>query len=138
MQDIGEALRLAMALIAAGNADLVEIIGLSLRVSLSAVLVSCLIGLPVGAAVAMARFPGRSVILVLMNALMGLPPVVVGLLVYLMLSNAGPFGWLQLQSTFLPAQAALNRRMAIDGGLHRHGRRRLTDSHTPSENQRRV
>ncbi len=69
---------------------------LSLRISLSAVAVSVFIGLPLGAALAMARFPGRGAFVVFVNALMGLPPVVVGLLVYLALSNAGPFGWLRL------------------------------------------
>ena len=110
MQDFTEAFRLAFALVLSGDKDLVEIIGLSLRVSLSAVAVSCLVGLPVGAAVAIARFPGRGAVLVLMNALMGLPPVVVGLLVYLMLSNAGPLGWLQLLYTpaaMIIAQAIL-------------------------------
>ncbi len=99
MQDFGEAFRLAFGLVLTGDADLLEIIGLSLRVSLSAVAVSCLVGLPVGAAVAIFRFRGRGAVVVLLNALMGLPPVVVGLLVYLMLSNAGPLGWLQLLYT---------------------------------------
>ena len=99
MQDFGEAFRLAFGLVLAADAELIEIIGLSLRVSLSAVLLSCAAGLPLGAAVAISRFPGRSAMLVLLNALMGLPPVVVGLLVYLMLSNAGPMGWLQLLYT---------------------------------------
>jgi len=99
MQDFGQAFQLAFALVFAGDADLLEIIGLSLRVSLSAVAVSCLLGLPLGAALAIARFPGRQAVVVLLNALMGLPPVVVGLLVYLMLSNAGPLGWLQLLYT---------------------------------------
>lgn len=110
MQDFGEAFRLAFDLVFSANADLLEIIGLSLRVSLTAVFLSCAIGLPVGAAVAMSRFRGRHVVLVLMNALMGLPPVVVGLLVYLMLSNAGPLGWLQLLYTptaMIIAQAIL-------------------------------
>jgi len=96
MQDFGEAFRLAFTLMLSADADLLEIIGLSLRVSLSAVLVSGIIGLPVGAALALGRFRGRGVLVVLVNALMGLPPVVVGLLVYLMLSNAGPLGWLAL------------------------------------------
>jgi len=99
MQDFGEAFRLAFGLVLSGDADLLEIIGLSLRVSLAAVAISCLIGLPVGAAVAMLRFTGREAVLVMMNALMGLPPVVVGLLVYLMFSNAGPLGWLELLYT---------------------------------------
>jgi len=81
------------------DADLMEIIGLSLRVSLSALAIACLIGFPIGALVATSRFPGRTAVLLLMNALMGLPPVVVGLVVYLHLSNIGPLGWLQLLYT---------------------------------------
>jgi len=99
MQDFAESFRLAFGLVLAADADLLEIIGLSLRVSLTAVAVACLIGLPLGAAVGMGRFPGRHAVIVLLNALMGLPPVVVGLLVYLSLSNAGPLGWLQLLYT---------------------------------------
>ena len=99
MQDFGDAFAIALGLVTAADPDLLEIIGLSLRVSLTAVGFSCALGLPVGAAVAMGRVPGRSVIIVLMNALMGLPPVVVGLCVYLLLSNAGPFGWLSLLYT---------------------------------------
>ena len=99
MQDFGEAFALAFGLVFSADADLLEIIGLSLRVSLTAVAIACTIGLPLGAVMAITRFPGRNVILVLLNALMGLPPVVVGLLVYLMLSNAGPMGWLQLLYT---------------------------------------
>ncbi|MDX1605476.1 MAG: ABC transporter permease, partial [Candidatus Competibacterales bacterium] len=72
--------------------DLVEIVVLSLQVSLSAVAVAALLGLPLGAAVALFRFPGRGAVIALLNALMGLPPVVVGLMVYLMLSRAGPLG----------------------------------------------
>ncbi|HUS97934.1 MAG TPA: ABC transporter permease, partial [Hyphomicrobiaceae bacterium] len=94
MQDIGEAFRLAVSLVLALDADLLEIIGLSLMVSLTAMLVSCLVGLPLGAVLAVFRFRGRNAALVALNALMGLPPVVVGLLVYVHLSRAGPFGWL--------------------------------------------
>jgi tungstate transport system permease protein len=99
MQDFGEAFQLAFGLVFTANADLFEIIGLSLRVSLTAVAIALTIGLPLGAAVAMGRFPGRIVFIVALNAFMGLPPVVVGLLVYLMLSNAGSLGWLQLLYT---------------------------------------
>ena len=99
MQDFGEAFRLAFELVFSADPDLIEIVGLSLRVSLTAVALACALGLPLGAAVAISRFSGRSVVLVLLNALMGLPPVVVGLLVYLMLSNAGPLGWLRLLYT---------------------------------------
>jgi tungstate transport system permease protein len=96
MQDFAQSFSLAFHLITSVDRDLLEIVWLSLRVSLSAVLISVVIGLPLGAALGIARFPGRGAVLVAVNSLMGLPPVVVGLLVYLALSNAGPFGWLQL------------------------------------------
>ncbi len=89
----------ALSLILNGDAELWAIVLLSLKVSLFAVLISALIGMPVGAALAVARFPGRRVLIVLMNALMGFPPVVVGLLVYLMLSRSGPLGVLELLYT---------------------------------------
>ena len=125
MQDFGEAFRLAFELVLSANPDLIEIVWLSLRVSLTAVAIACVLGLPLGAAVAMSRFRGRSVALVLLNALMGLPPVVVGLLVYLMLSNAGPLGWLRLLYTptamiiaqsiiVFPIIAALSRQTIAD------------------------
>lgn len=78
---------------------MMQIIGLSLRVTLTAVVIACVIGLPVGAALALARFPGRGAVVVLSNALMGLPPVVAGLVVYLMLSRSGPLGSLALLFT---------------------------------------
>jgi tungstate transport system permease protein len=99
MQDFGDSFGLAFQLVAAGDSQLLEIILLSLRVSLTAVAIACLIGMPLGAALAVSRFPGRPAVLVLVNALMGQPPVVVGLVIYLLLSNAGPFGWLQLLYT---------------------------------------
>ena len=99
MQDFGDSFALAFQLVAAGDAQLLEIILLSLRVSLTAVAAACLIGMPLGAALAVGRFPGRPAVLVLVNALMGQPPVVVGLVIYLLLSNAGPLGWLQLLYT---------------------------------------
>jgi tungstate transport system permease protein len=101
MDDFGEALATALRLIATGDADLIEIVGLSLRVSLTAVGLAALFGLPLGAAVAVYRFPGRAVVAALLNAFMGLPPVVVGLVVYLMLSRGGPLGVLGL--LFTPA-----------------------------------
>jgi len=110
MQDFGEAFGLAFQLVLRADADLLEIIALSLSVSLTAVAIACVIGLPLGAAVAMARFRGRTAAIILLNALMGLPPVVVGLLIYLTLSNAGPLGWLQLLYTptaMIIAQAVL-------------------------------
>ena len=99
MQSFGAILAEAVGLILAWDRDLLQIIGLSLRVTLTAVAVSCVIGLPLGAAVGAFRFPGRTVATVVLNALMGLPPVVVGLFVYLMLSASGPLGPLGLLYT---------------------------------------
>jgi tungstate transport system permease protein len=74
------------------EARLWQIVLLSLEVSLTAVAAASLVGLPLGAAIAVGRFPGRHALIVILNALMGLPPVVVGLIVYLLLSRAGPLG----------------------------------------------
>jgi tungstate transport system permease protein len=82
----------ALQLVLAADPALLAIVRLSLVVSLSAVLLAALIGLPVGAMVALTRFPGREMAIVILNALMGLPPVVVGLAVYLLLSRSGPLG----------------------------------------------
>jgi tungstate transport system permease protein len=92
MTDFLDAFRAAFSLIVHLDEGLLEIVGLSLRVSLTAVFFAVLIGFPVGAAIAIFRFPGRRVLVVVVNAFMGLPPVVVGLVVYLLLSRAGPFG----------------------------------------------
>lgn len=82
----------ALQLVLSADPTLLAIVALSLTVSLSAVGISAAIGLPVGAAVALLRFPGREATIVALNALMGLPPVVVGLAVYLLLSRSGPLG----------------------------------------------
>lgn len=89
----------AFNLILSGDPALMQIIYLSLRVTLSAVSIACIIGLPFGAILAMTRFPGRGAVIILFNALMGLPPVVAGLLVYLLLSRSGPLGPLALLFT---------------------------------------
>jgi tungstate transport system permease protein len=110
MQDIGAALGLAFSLIVSGDAELAQIVLLSLQVSLSAVALAALVGMPLGAVVALFRFPGRGALVVVLNALMGLPPVVVGLFVYLMLSRAGPlgeFGLLFTPTAMVIAQAIL-------------------------------
>jgi tungstate transport system permease protein len=110
MQDISAAFGVAVGLIAAGDAELAQIVLLSLQISLSAVALAALVGMPLGAALALVRFPGRGACVVLLNALMGLPPVVVGLFVYLMLSRAGPLGELGLLFTptaMVVAQAIL-------------------------------
>ena len=82
----------ALQLVLGADPALLAIVGLSLTVSLAAVGIATLIGLPLGAAVALLRFPGREAVIVTLNALMGLPPVVVGLAVYLLLSRSGPLG----------------------------------------------
>jgi tungstate transport system permease protein len=82
----------ALQLVLSGDPALMAIVRLSLVVSLSAVVFGALIGVPFGAAMALTRFRGREAVIVILNALMGLPPVVVGLVVYLMLSRAGPLG----------------------------------------------
>lgn len=99
MQDFTSAFDLAFVLLVTGDADLLEIVGLSLQVSLTGTVLACLMGLPIGAALAIWRFKGRGAALVVLNSLMGLPPVVVGLLVYLHLSRSGPLGFLGLLYT---------------------------------------
>lgn len=99
MNDMSAAFGAAFSLVTGFDTDLWEIVALSLKVSLGAVAIASLIGLPLGAAIALFRFPGRTVLTVALNAFMGLPPVVVGLIVYLLLSRAGPFGVLGLLFT---------------------------------------
>src|SRR5262245_36600269 len=82
----------ALQLVLTGDPALLAIVRLSLIVSLSAVVFGGLISVPFGAAVALTRFPGREAVIVILNALMGLPPVVVGLAIYLLLSRSGPLG----------------------------------------------
>lgn len=82
----------ALQLVLTGDPGLFAIVWLSLEVSLSAVLLAALVGMPIGAMLALTRFPGREATTVLLNALMGLPPVVVGLAVFLLLSRSGPLG----------------------------------------------
>ena len=105
--------------------ELWHIVFLSLQVSLSAVLLATLLGLPLGALLAVARFPGRRTVIVVLNALMGLPPVVVGLAVYLLLSRSGPLGAMGILFTpsamviaqtilIVPIIAALTRQTVED------------------------
>ncbi len=82
----------AIDLVLRADPALIAIVRLSLIVSLSAVLIAALVGIPLGAVIALTRFPGRTTAIVILNALMGLPPVVVGLVVYLLLSRSGPLG----------------------------------------------
>lgn len=125
MVDSLEPFFLAFRMVASLDAALVEIVGLSLSVSLIAVAVAVVIGFPLGGALALFRFPGRGAVTVVVNALMGLPPVVVGLVVYLLLSRSGPLGVLGLlfsptamiiAQTILvfPIAAALSRQVVED------------------------
>ncbi|HET9668404.1 MAG TPA: ABC transporter permease [Casimicrobiaceae bacterium] len=125
MDTISQSFALALRMLAHLDPKLTEIVGLSLEISLSSTLCSALVGLPLGAAVAIARFPGREPLIVALNAAMGLPPVVVGLFVYLLLSRAGPLGDLGLLFTppamviaqtilIVPIVAALTRQIVED------------------------
>ncbi len=133
MQDIGTAFTLALGLVASADADLFEIVALSLKVSLTAMLIACLIGLPLGAMLAVARFPGRTASLILLNALMGLPPVVVGLAVYLYLSRSGPLGWLGLLYT--PSAMIIAQTILITPIIAALSRQILEDLHTEYADQ---
>lgn len=144
MTDVTEALWLALVLVGTFDGDLAEIVGLSLLVSLSALLISSVLGLALGAALAIVAFRGRDAVIVVVNALMGLPPVVVGLSVYLMLSNAGPLGWLQLLYTptamiiaqcvlVTPIVAALSRQIIAD--LHIEYRDQFNSLSVPAGTQ---
>ncbi len=125
MEDLLDAFGAAFTLLVGLDRDLVEIIGRSLWVSSLALALAAGVGLPLGGAVALLRFPGRRVAAVGLNALMGLPPVVVGLVVYLMLSRSGPLGFLgwlftpvaMVVAQFLlitPIVAALTRQVLED------------------------
>jgi tungstate transport system permease protein len=115
----------ALELVLSGDPKLFGIVALSLYVTLSASAAACLAGLPLGALVALTRFPGRNALIVILNGSMGLPPVVVGLLVYLLLSRSGPLGGFGLlftpramivaQSVLItPIVAALARQLVED------------------------
>jgi tungstate transport system permease protein len=100
----------ALEMILAGDPQLFSIVGLSLFVTLSATVLACAVGMPLGALVGLTRFPGRSAVIVFLNGCMGLPPVVVGLVVYLLLSRSGPlgnFGILFTPRAMIVAQAVL-------------------------------
>jgi tungstate transport system permease protein len=101
MQDFFQAAHTALALIGSFDPEIVRIVALSLGVSLSASLIAMAIGAPLGGALAVSRFRGRQTVIVLANALLGLPPVVVGLAIYLLLSRSGPLGFAGL--LFTPA-----------------------------------
>src|ERR1700689_4078462 len=125
MSDFSTAIATALTLIANNDAELREIVFLSLEVSLTASICAMAIGAPLGTALAVYRFRGRGALIVIANALLGLPPVVVGLAVYLLLSRSGPlgsFGILFTPTAMVIAQAvlatpiviALVHRMTVD------------------------
>ena len=125
MHTFSESLAVAAGLLAHLDAGLLRIVELSLRVSLTATLLAAAIGLPLGATIAVGRFGGRRLLTVLLNTFMGLPPVVVGLVVYLLLSRAGPLGALGVLFTptamviaqtilIVPIVAALSRQIVAD------------------------
>jgi tungstate transport system permease protein len=125
MQDLFASGALAFRLIAGGDPELWGIVVLSLEVSLASAVLACALGLPLGGLVAVRQFPGRRAAIVVLNALLGLPSVVVGLVVYLMLSRAGPLGSLGILFTptaivvaqtllVLPIVAALARQFVED------------------------
>ena len=127
MSELSQAPAIALHLLVSLEPELLEIIGLSLRVSLAATLLAALIGLPLGAAVAVYRFPGRSVLAALLNAMMGLPPVVVGLAVYLLLSRAGPLGDLGL--LFTPRAMIIAQCILITPLIAALARQTIADRH---------
>lgn len=125
MQDFGAAFGEALTLVTTADPDFVEIVGRSLQVTFSAIAIACAVGFPLGAVLAVVRFPGRLALTICVNALMGLPPVVVGLCVYMLLSRAGPLGVLGLLYTptamiiaqtllVTPIIAALTRQVIAD------------------------
>ncbi|MEK8053141.1 ABC transporter permease [Ideonella sp. DXS22W] len=125
MGSMAESVQLALALIAAGDAALWQVVGLSLRVSATAVALGAGLGLLLGAWLAVARFPGHALLVGLLNTLLALPSVVVGLVVYLLLSRSGPLGsWgilftpaaMVVAQTVLvvPLIAALARQLVVD------------------------
>lgn len=110
MDELGQGLAHAIALILSGDPELVQIVALTLQVTGTALLFAALVGIPVGAALGLRKMRGRGLATVLLYTGMGLPPVVVGLFVYLMLSRAGPFGelgWLFTPSAMIVAQVII-------------------------------
>ncbi len=133
MDSLGQALEQAIGLVTSGDSALLDIVLLSVRVSLSAVLLATLLGLPLGAAIAVGRFPVRKTLIVILNALMGLPPVVVGLLVYLLLSRAGPLG--ELGMLFTPAAMVMAQTILILPIIAALSRQAIEDAWTEYQEQ---
>ncbi len=133
MNDVGRAFAQAFGMISRLDPQLVDIVALSVQVSLAAVVIAAVIGLPLGAALAVERFTGRHALIVFLNALMGLPPVVVGLLVYLLLSRAGPLGDLGL--LFTPAAMVVAQAVLVTPIIAALSRQTLEDMWVEYEEQ---
>ena len=133
MDDLSAAFRTAIALIVGLDRELVAIVRLSLVVSLSAVALAALIGLPLGAALAVWRFPGRGVVAVILSAMMGLPPVVVGLVLYLLLSRAGPLGAFGL--LFTPTAMVIAQCVLVTPIIASFTRQAIADLHEDYDEQ---
>ncbi|WP_420420011.1 ABC transporter permease [Pacificispira sp.] len=136
MENDPSAMALAVKLVLEGDYQLYGIIGLSLQVSLLATLIATGIGLPLAAWLAIARFPGRGAAVTILNAMLGLPPVVVGLFVYLSLSRAGPLGELGL--LFTPAAMVIAQTILITPIVAAIGLRSLEDFNTEYAEQLRA
>lgn len=143
MNDFSQAFQKALQLIIQLDPDLIEIVALSLQVSLTAVFIAGLIGLPLGAALALYKFFGRGLLVAILNTFMGLPPVVVGLVVYLILSRSGPLGALGLLFTptamviaqvclVTPIIAALTRQTVMDANNEFHAQLRALGAKSQS------
>ena len=133
MDDFSLALRTAFELVWGLDPDLVEIVLLSLRISLSAVLLATALALPFGAAVALLRFPGRRLVIILLNAAMGLPPVIVGLVIYLLLSRAGPLGEAGL--LFTPTAMIIAQTVLVFPIIAALARQTISDLHEEYDEQ---
>jgi tungstate transport system permease protein len=133
MNDVGRAFAEAFGMISRFDPQLVDIVALSVQVSLIAVIIAALVGLPLGAALAVERFRGRHALIVFLNALMGLPPVVVGLVVYLLLSRAGPLGDLGL--LFTPAAMIVAQAVLVTPIIAALSRQTLEDTWVEYEEQ---
>ncbi|HYM04358.1 MAG TPA: ABC transporter permease, partial [Stellaceae bacterium] len=140
MSDTLDAAAIALGLVLEPDPGLVGIVVLSLWVSVCATFLASCVGVPLGAALVVYPFPGRRAVIVLLNALLGLPPVVVGLVVYLLLSRAGPLGWLGMLFTpgaMIAAQTILEipiltvfAHRALIGAWTRYGDALLADGAT--------
>ncbi len=133
MDELALALTTAFDLVLGLDPGLVEIVLLSLQISLTAVLLATALALPFGAAVALVPFPGRRIVIVLLNAAMGLPPVIVGLVIYLLLSRAGPLGEAGL--LFTPTAMVIAQTVLVFPIIAALARQTISDLHEEYDEQ---